>query len=61
MPEGRKFAAGGGVLLYLQAPPKPGDTMGSLYSLKTRTLEGKAANLADYDGKVALVVNVASA
>lgn len=35
--------------------------MGSLYSLKTRTLEGKAANLADYDGKVALVVNVASA
>ena len=32
----------------------------NLYSLKTRTLEGKDADLAQYKGKVALVVNVAS-
>ena len=32
----------------------------SLYSLKTTTLQGKPADLADYSGKVTLVVNVAS-
>ena len=33
----------------------------SLYALETKTLEGKPAPLADYAGKVALVVNLASA
>lgn len=33
----------------------------SLYSLSTRTLSGKPVSLADYAGKVTLVVNVASA
>ncbi len=33
---------------------------GSFYSLKTNTLEGKPADLAQYAGKVTLVVNVAS-
>jgi glutathione peroxidase len=32
----------------------------SFYSLSTRTLEGQPAPLADYSGKVTLVVNVAS-
>ena len=34
--------------------------MSSFYDLKTNTLEGKAANLGIYRGKVSLVVNVAS-
>src|SRR5258708_37016763 len=38
--------------------PLPED---SLYRLKTKTLEGKDADLGDYRGKVTLVVNVASA
>lgn len=33
----------------------------SLFDLKTNTLEGEPVNLADYDGKVSLVVNLASA
>jgi glutathione peroxidase len=32
----------------------------SLYALQTTTLQGRPANLADYAGKVTLVVNVAS-
>ena len=32
----------------------------SLYDLKTRTLEGEPVNLAEYQGQVALVVNLAS-
>ena len=32
----------------------------SLYALKSRTLEGKDADLKDYAGAVALVVNLAS-
>jgi glutathione peroxidase len=35
--------------------------MANFYELKTNTLDGKAANLSQYKGKVALVVNVASA
>lgn len=35
--------------------------MTTLYELKTKTLEGKPADLSQYKGKVALVVNVASA
>ena len=34
--------------------------MASFYDLKTQTLLGKPADLADYRGKVSLVVNVAS-
>ncbi len=37
--------------------PVPAD---SFYALKTRTLQGQPADLAQYAGKVALVVNVAS-
>jgi glutathione peroxidase-family protein len=33
----------------------------SLHALKTQTLEGKPADLSQYKGKVALVVNLASA
>ena len=32
----------------------------SMYTIQTRTLEGQPANLADYKGKVVLIVNVAS-
>ena len=32
----------------------------SLYALKCKTLEGQAADLKDYAGSVALVVNLAS-
>lgn len=32
----------------------------SFYSLSTKTLEGKPANLKDYAGKVSLVINLAS-
>ncbi len=35
-------------------------TSDSLYALKTTTLEGKPADLSQYEGKVALAVNVAS-
>ena len=38
----------------------PGGRVASLYDLKTQTLLGKPADLADYRGKVTLVVNVAS-
>jgi glutathione peroxidase len=37
-----------------------GGTVSSFYDLKTATLEGKPADLAQYKGKVSLVVNVAS-
>src|SRR6185295_19100874 len=48
--------------LALAAPVQSGDTMASdsLYSLKTTALDGKPADLGEYKGKVALVVNVAS-
>src|SRR5258706_2151497 len=38
----------------------PGGRVASFYDLKTQTLLGKPADLADYRGKVSLVVNVAS-
>ena len=38
----------------------PGKGVASFYDLKTQTLLGKPADLADYRGKVSLVVNVAS-
>lgn len=37
-----------------------GATVNSFYDLKTKTLDGKPADLASYRGKVSLVVNVAS-
>ena len=37
-----------------------GAPVSSLYSLKTTSLQGKPVDLADYKGKVTLVVNVAS-
>jgi glutathione peroxidase len=40
--------------------PSAGKTSDSLYDLETRTLEGEVAQLSDYRGKVALVVNLAS-
>ena len=40
--------------------PSAGATVSSLYDLKTKTLDGKPADLAMYRGKVSLVVNVAS-
>src|SRR5581483_539382 len=44
-----------------QQPASPaGATVSSFYDLKTKTLDGKPADLAMYKGKVSLVVNVAS-
>ena len=40
--------------------PRGGGTVTSFYDLKTNTLVGKPADLAQYKGKVSLVVNVAS-
>src|SRR5688572_6898142 len=49
----------------LVAAQQPGgarpNAVASFYDLKTMTLNGKPASLADYRGKVSLVVNVASA
>ena len=44
------------------APAAPGAAMSeSLYAMKTTTLQGQPADLAQYAGKVTLAVNVASA
>jgi glutathione peroxidase len=43
-----------------QTKSASGGTVTSFYDLKTMTLDGKAGNLAQYKGKVSLVVNVAS-
>jgi glutathione peroxidase len=58
---GITFVAGLAVLS-AQNPPPPAAVrnMKSLYNLKTKTLDGKPADLAMYRGKVSLVVNVAS-
>jgi glutathione peroxidase len=42
------------------APVSKGSSVTSLYELKTTTLDGQPADLAEYRGKVTLVVNVAS-
>ena len=54
--------AGLAVLTAAQAPPPPANirNMKSLYDLKTKTLDGKPADLGAYRGQVSLVVNVAS-
>lgn len=43
-----------------QPAASPGAAVKSFYDLKTKTLEGKPADLGMYRGKVSLVVNVAS-
>jgi glutathione peroxidase len=49
------------LLAVLSSPAAGGDVSAdSLYSMKTTTLDGKAADLGQYAGKVTLVVNVAS-
>ena len=57
--------AGVALSVSLQAQqPKPaasaGGKVSSFYDLKTMALDGKPGNLAQYKGKVSLVVNVAS-
>ena len=47
-------------LLARQARPAAGGSVSSFYELKTATLDGKPADLAQYRGLVSLVVNVAS-
>jgi glutathione peroxidase len=42
------------------SPSAAGATVNSFYDFKTKTLEGKPADLSMYKGKVSLVVNVAS-
>ena len=47
----------------MSAPPAPADgdlKSRSIYTFETRTLDGRPARLADYNGKVTLIVNVAS-
>jgi glutathione peroxidase len=47
-------------LLAAQARPAAGGPVSSFYDLKTTTLDGKAADLSQFRGRVSLVVNVAS-
>ena len=56
------FVAAG---LFLSSPtaaqqPRAGGAVTSFYDLQTMSLDGKPGNLAQYKGKVSLVVNVAS-
>jgi glutathione peroxidase len=56
------FVAAG---LFLSSPtaaqqPRAGGAVTSFYDLQTTSLDGKPGNLAQYKGKVSLVVNVAS-
>jgi glutathione peroxidase len=51
--------------LFLSSPiaaqqPRTGGSVTSFYDLQTASLDGKPGNLAQYKGKVSLVVNVAS-
>jgi glutathione peroxidase len=48
------------VVTMMAAAAASGGPVTSLYELKTRTLDGKPADLATYRGNVSLVVNVAS-
>jgi glutathione peroxidase len=58
------LAAGVGLLVAplgaQRAKSTPGGAVTSFYDLKTMTLDGKPGDLAQYKGKVSLVVNVAS-
>jgi glutathione peroxidase len=55
----RVLAAVSPLMLALPAAGGP-VSADSVYSLKTQTLQGQPADLSQYEGKVALVVNVAS-
>jgi glutathione peroxidase len=48
------------VLSVSLAAQSPGGAVTSFYDLQTKALDGKPGNLAQYKGKVSLVVNVAS-
>src|SRR5687767_5264738 len=57
------FAAAATFTAHAAQAPKPaaaGGAVTSFYDLKTNTLDGKPGSLAQYKGKVSLVVNVAS-
>ena len=57
------FAAAATFTAHAAQAPKPaaaGGSVTSFYDLKTNTLDGKPGSLAQYKGKVSLVVNVAS-
>src|SRR5262245_51635513 len=60
MPDWTRSAIVTALLFVAFAALPRGATVSSLYDLKTTTLLGKPADLADYKGKVTLVVNVAS-
>jgi glutathione peroxidase len=57
---GIRTRIGGGIQVARATDTDTSDSTQSFYDLKTTTLEGKEVSLADYKGKVALVVNVAS-
>lgn len=48
------------VLAGLQSQASAADTVQSFYALKAKAIDGQEADLKQYEGKVALVVNVAS-
>lgn len=59
------FAAAGACALWLMAKPAAGNAqtqkaMKSIYDIPVKTIDGKATTLAEYKGKVLLIVNVAS-
>ena len=62
IPTALMAVSGLSLALHAQAPQPSasGGAVKSFYELKTRTLEGKPADLGMYRGKVSLVVNVAS-
>ena len=54
------IAVASGALMSVQTFAQAAGRQASFYDLKTLSLEGKPADLAQYKGKVSLVVNVAS-
>lgn len=54
------LAAAAVAAAFAQTPAAPGAAVPSFYDLRTRTLDGKPADLSQYRGSVSLVVNVAS-
>ena len=56
----QRLAAAAITIGLMTSPPTNAQQTASFYDLKTMTLDGKAADLSQYRGKVSLVVNVAS-
>jgi glutathione peroxidase len=56
----RYHVAALGLAMLAMGAARAGGTVSSFYDLKTQTLLGKPADLAEFRGKVTLVVNVAS-